>query len=128
MNDQTGMLTPQQYQDQVAARNGLNQRLGSSSMHYEMGAENPNADKKGKSTSILLINIAFVAILAAGIGGSFVEFFDMDKFVSFLEVFGYIWAPLIVAVGGGRAFKNFTEKKYLANKNQQPMDITQPPV
>jgi len=128
MNDQTGMLTPQQYQDQVAARNGLNQRLGSSSMHYEMGTENLNVNKKSKSTSKLLINIAFMAILTAGIGGSFVSFFDMDKFVSFLEVFGYIWAPLIIAVGGGRALKGYTEKKYLANKNQQQMDMTQPPV
>lgn len=128
--NQTGMMTPEQYQRQNAARNGLNQRIGQQRYQYEMGADpNPGAQTKGKSMSKMLINVAFIAILSAGIVGSFWDAFDMDKFVSFMEVFAYVWAPLVVAVGGGRAFKNWTEKRYHPNEGQTAVpgsEITPP--
>lgn len=113
----TGVLTPQQYQQQQAARSGLNQRMSEQSYQYEMGPQQ-GGDSKSKSASKTLINVAFIAILIAGIVGSFWTLFDMDKFVNFLEVFAYVWAPLVVAVGGGRAFKNFVQKKYHAEEER----------
>ncbi len=119
--NQTGMLTPEQVQQQMASRNGLNDRLSEQKYGYELGQDTsmtPEVKAKKKSQSITLINIAFIVILAAGIVGSFVDAFDMEKYVKFLEIFAYVWAPLVVAVAGGTSFKNWSEKKYNANGNQ----------
>ncbi len=129
MNDQygTGILTPEQAQQQSQQRSGLNSRLGQQRYQYEMGKDD-GTKSKSKSLSKNLINIAFIIILLAGVLGSFIAAFDMDKFVSFLEVFAYVWAPLVVAVGGGRAMKNWTEKRYHAKAGQTPIqNVEQPP-
>jgi len=128
-NNQTGMMTPDQYRQQQNARNSLNNRAQETRYEYNIEA-NPNATHKSKSQSILLINMAFVIILLAGVAGSFISVFDMDKFVSFLEVFAYVWAPLVVAVGSGRAVKNYVNKKFHAPENTPQSNITndQPPV
>jgi len=112
----TGMLTPDQVQQQLSAKNTLNQRLSEDKYSYELGPDTSTVSqeeqKKRQSMSIVLINISFVLILLTGIIGSFFESFNMDKFVSFLQVFAYVWAPLLIAVAGGKSFKNWTEKKY----------------
>lgn len=126
MSDQTGLMSPHQYQQQSAARNSLNQRLGENRYSYEMGAET-GGPSKSKSISKNLINIAFIIILIAGVVGSFWAQFDMDKFVNFLEVFAYVWAPLVVAVGGGRAFKNYVNKRYHAQEGQTPISSNDSP-
>lgn len=122
----TGMLTPEQTQQQAMLRAQRNDRLGQQRYQYEMGKE-IGGPSKSKSMTKALINIAFAVILATGIAGSFIKQFDMDKFVSFLEVFAYVWAPLVVAVGGGRAFKNWTEKRYHASEGQTPISGDIPP-
>lgn len=127
MSNQTGMLTPEQYREQQSARSGLNRRLQNSRYSYELGADN-SATAKSKSMSKMLINVAFILILLAGIIGSFIDVFDMDKFVSFLEVFAYVWAPLVIAVGAGRATKNFVEKKYHSPQGADGHNEGNPPV
>lgn len=121
----TGMLTPEQAQRQAQQRSNLNSRLGQQRYQYEMGADqNPGVETKSKSQTKFLINMAFIIILIAGVAGSFISVFDMDKFVSFLEVFAYVWAPLVVSYGSGRAFKNYTDKKYNAASGQSPINIS----
>ena len=126
----TGMMTPDQVQQQLAARNTLNQRLTEDKYSYEVGADvstvPPEVQAKRQSMSIVLINISFILILLTGIVGSFFEGFNMDKFVSFLQVFAYVWAPLLIAVAGGKSFKNWTEKKY-APSGSTPVDTSVPP-
>jgi hypothetical protein len=68
---------------------------------------------KTDSTSKWMINISFVVFGLCGVVGSVWQGFDMTKYTQFLQTFAYIWAPLVVAVGGGRAFKNWVSKKYV---------------
>lgn len=124
----TGMLTPEQAQAQSQNRSNLNGRLNQQKYQYEIGADpNPGVETKSKIQTKWIINVAFILILIAGIGGSFVERFDMDKFVSFLEVFAYVWAPLVVSYGGGKAIKNWTEKKYTPASGQTIQTDDLPP-
>ena len=67
---------------------------------------------KGDGVSKWMINISFIVFGLCGVVGSIWNGFDMTKYTQFLQTFAYVWAPLVVAVGGGRAFKNWTEKKY----------------
>lgn len=81
----------------------------------EIGEQPATVDKKSASVSKSIINVSYVIIFLVGVVGSFMSkqgIFDMDAYVKFIQVFAYIWAPLVVAVGGGRAFKNYTEKKF----------------
>jgi hypothetical protein len=68
---------------------------------------------RGDGVSKWMINISFIVFGLAGVVGSVWNGFDMTKYTQFLQTFAYVWAPLVVAVGGGRAFKNWTEKKYV---------------
>lgn len=109
----TDMLTPRQAADQSKNRSNLNNRTAEQQYHYEMGADtNLGKPTKSKIQTKWIINISFILILLTGIGGSFVDFFDMDKFIGFLEVFAYVWVPLIAAFGTGKAVKGWSEKKF----------------
>jgi hypothetical protein len=128
-NQPTNMLTPQQYQQQQYARNNQDARLGYSKAQIELGAEpNPGVETKSKSQSKAIINGAAVLILIVGVVGSFIPQFDMTKFVLFIEKFAILFVPLVIAVGSGRAFKNWTEKRYHAQEGQTPINPNnQPP-
>lgn len=81
----------------------------------EVGEEPATANPKSVSVSKNIINVSYIVIFLVGVVGSFLSkqnIFDMDAYVKFIQVFAYIWAPLVLAVGGGRAFKNYTEKKF----------------
>ena len=108
----TDLLSPQEKQEQAAVYMEKARNLLSDERHYEMGELPANHDKKSVSQSKWIINIAFMVFGIAGIVGSFWAAFDMIKYTDFLSVFAYIWGPLVVSVGGGRAFKNFVTKKY----------------
>lgn len=108
----TQMLTPQQARNQAAGYQNQLNRLQDYSHNVELGPVNPNADQKSVSVSKSIINISYIAFAITGIVGSFWERFDMTKYTEFLSTFALIWAPLVVAVGGGRAFKNYVNKKY----------------
>lgn len=114
----TGILTPDQSRNQAAAYNNQQSRVQEYSHNVELGPENPNANKKSVSMSKSIINISYLTFGIVGIIGSFWDRFDMAKFTDFLSTFAMIWAPLVVAVGGGRAFKNYVNKKYW-NENGQ---------
>ncbi len=68
--------------------------------------------KKSSGSSKNIINITFVVIGLVGIAGSFIDQFDMQKYTDFLNVFAIIFAPLVITVGGGMAFKNYTLGKF----------------
>lgn len=78
----------------------------------EIGQLPDNYDPKSVSISKWIINISYVLFGITGIIGSLVSTFDMLKYTEFLSTFAYLWAPLVIAVGGGRAFKNYVNKKY----------------
>ena len=59
-----------------------------------------------------IINYSYLAFGVVGIVGSFWERFNMTKYTEFLKTFAFLWAPLVISVGGGRAFKNYVSKKY----------------
>ena len=80
--------------------------------NVELGEQSPTADIKSVSVSKWIINISFILFGITGIIGSLITEFDMVKYTEFLSTFSFIWAPLVIAVGGGRAFKNFVNKKY----------------
>lgn len=111
----TQLLTPQQREQQAKAYEEQARRIREQQFNIEVGPEvqhtSPEA-KKSSSFSKNIINWAFIIFGVFGIIGSFWAPFDMIKYVSFLETFAWLWAPLVVAVGGGRAFKNFVQKKY----------------
>lgn len=116
MPDKYGMptdtLSPKQAAERADSLTEQAKRLREYSAHIEMGEVSPNANPKSVSRSKLIINASFIIFGIAGIIGSFWDKFDMVKYTNFLSVFAYIWAPLVVSVGGGRAFKNFVTKKY----------------
>ena len=116
MSDEYGMptdaLSPQQAAQRADALTMQARKLREYSASVEFGAANPNADKKSVSMSKLIINWSFVIFGLTGIIGSFWDGFDMLKYTQFLETFAYIWAPLVIAVGGGMAVKNAVNKKY----------------
>lgn len=120
----TGMLTPEEAAAQSRNRSNLNNRTSEQRYNYEMGTDpNPGKPTKSKVQTKWIINISFILILLTGIGGSFVDFFDMDKFIGFLEVFAYVWVPLIAAFGTGKAVKGWSEKKFSKPKETTPNDI-----
>ena len=108
----TELLTPEQLQQQASALMEQARRLREESYNNEIGEVSPNANPKDVSVSKWIINISFIVFGVFGIVGAFWAAFDMMKYVEFLKVFAYIWAPLVIAVGGGRAFKNYTNKKF----------------
>lgn len=114
----TRLLTPQQAQNQASGYNSQSNRLQDYSHSVELGPENPRADKKSVSVSKSIINISYCAFGLTGIIGSFWSAFDMVKYTEFLNTFALIWAPLVIAVGGGRAFKNYVGKKYWSDRGQ----------
>ena len=116
----TDLLTPEQKKQQANALIEQAKRLQEEANTVELGEVSPNANPKDVSVSKNIINIAFIVFGVAGIVGSFWDAFDMMKYVEFLKVFAFIWAPLVVAVGGGRAFKNYTNKKYGDNSTTTP--------
>jgi len=120
---ETGMLTPEEAAQRGSSRTNLNNRMSSQKYGYEM-ASGPEVSAKSKLRTKTMINISFVLILLTGIAGSFVDVFDMEKFTKFLEVFAYVWTPLVISYGGGRAVKGFVDKKY----NKKKVDVDQPPM
>jgi len=132
MNGQTGLLNPQQARNQANTYNNQQNRLQDYSYQVELGPQNPNANPKSASVSKSIINLSYIAFAITGIIGSFWERFDMVKYSEFLNTFALIWAPLVLAVGGGRAFKNYVNKKYSSEDGAAPSNspgiIGQPPV
>jgi hypothetical protein len=112
----TRTLTPEQRAARVKALEEQIKRLSEEEMSYEFGEVNPNANPKDVSISKSIINLSYIVFGLCGVVGSFWDAFDMIKYVEFLKVFAYIWAPLVIAVGGGRAFKNFVNKKYTSGE------------
>jgi hypothetical protein len=108
----TEFLTPEQREKRATALEEQAKRLREEQMNYEFGEVSPNANPKDVSVSKTIINLSYIVFGLCGVIGSFWDAFDMTKYVEFLKVFAYIWAPLVIAVGGGRAFKNFVNKKY----------------
>lgn len=108
----TELLTPRQMQERADALSQQAARLREQSQQIEIGAAPGQPSQKSISVSKTIINISYIAFGLTGIVGSFWGAFDMAKYVSFLETFALIWAPLVIAVGGGRAFKNFVSRKY----------------
>lgn len=84
-----------------------------SSSGVEVGEQPATANPKSVSVSKGIINASFIIFGLIGIAGCFdVLNFDMDKYVKFISAFAYIWAPLVIAVGAGRAVKNYSNQKY----------------
>jgi hypothetical protein len=108
----TGLLSPEQAARRATALEEQAKRLREEQMNYEFGEVSPNANPKDVSASKTLINVSFIVFGLCGIVGSFWDAFDMTKYVEFLKVFAYIWAPLVIAVAGGRQAKNYINKKY----------------
>jgi len=111
-NRTTELLTPEQKMQQASILMEQAKRLQEESINYEIGEQPANASPKDVSASKTIINISFIIFGVMGIVGSFWTIFDMMKYVEFLKVFTYIWAPLVVAVAGGRTMKNWISKKY----------------
>lgn len=107
---QTDALTPAQMRQRADALTKQAQRLKEQSMQLEIGSA--PGDGKKSSSSKLIINGSFIIFGTVGIIGSFWDAFSMAKYVMFLETFAFIWAPLVIAVGGGMAVKNFVNRKY----------------
>lgn len=117
MNKQTNMLTPEEAREQARIYSEMANRMESKEQRIELGESKYQPTKKEASFSKGIINWSFVAFGIVGIVGSFWSQFDMSKFTEFLETFALIWAPLVLAVGGGRSFKNFINKKYSGSNN-----------
>ncbi|MFW6029324.1 MAG: hypothetical protein ACOCRO_03630 [Halanaerobiales bacterium] len=126
MAKQTDMLTPEEARRQARMYNEMASKLESKEQTIELGESKYKPTKKDISFSKAIINWSFIAFGIVGIAGSFLAQFDMTKFTNFLETFALIWAPLVIAVGGGRSFKNFINKKYQPSKSDDDED--NPPV
>lgn len=121
MPDNTQLLSPEEARRQAQVYNELANSLESKEQRIELGESKFQPTKKDVSFSKGIINWSFIAFGIVGIVGSFWTQFDMIKFTDFLETFALIWAPLVIAVGGGRSFKNFVNKKYNAkNSDRNP--------
>lgn len=120
----TEMLTPEQAREQARRYNELAGRLENKEQTIELGESRFEPTKKDRSFSKGIINWSFIAFGVVGIIGSFWQQFDMTKFTDFLETFALIWAPLVIAVGGGRSFKNYLKKRY----STKDVDSNNPPV
>jgi len=108
----TDTLTPEQIDRQIRELSEQKRKLSEEQYNYEFGPSSVPPTKKSSSFSKNVINISFIVIGIVGIVGSFLIQFDMDKYTQFLQQFGVMWAPLVIAVGGGRAYKNYVTKKY----------------
>ena len=108
MDDVTKNLTPEQVNELINKLSDIKEQQDS----VEIGEQPATADPKKTSLSILIINISYILFGLCGVVGSLWSGFDMTKYVQFLQVFAWIWAPLVIAVGGGRAIKNVAAKKY----------------
>lgn len=120
MSNNTQLLSPDEARRQAQAYSKLAESLESKEQRVELGESKFEPTKKDVSFSKGIINWSFVAFGIVGIVGSFLAQFDMTKFTEFLETFALIWAPLVIAVGGGRSFKNFVNKKYQKNDSERP--------
>ena len=118
MAKQTDMLTPEQAREQARMYNEMASKLESKEQKIELGESKYKPTKKDRSFSKGIINWSFIAFGVVGIIGSFWAPFSMTKFTSFLETFALIYAPLVLAVGGGRSFKNYVNKKYQSNNSK----------
>lgn len=112
MKKTTNSMSPQEAKKRADALNEQAKRLREYSQNVEMGEVNINANPKNVSMSKNIINISYIVFGLTGVIGSFLENFNMTKYTAFLETFALIWAPLVISVGGGRAFKNYVTKKY----------------
>ncbi len=99
-------------QDGISSLEDELKKVKEESHTVEIGEISRYADKKSVSMSKMIINISYIVFAIVGVGGSFLTNFDMSKYTQFLSVFAYVWAPLVVSVGGGRAYKNHIQKKY----------------
>lgn len=124
MAKQTDLLSPEQAREQARIYNEMANRMESKEQRIEVGEAKYEPTKKDRSFSKAIINYSFIAFGLVGIVGSFWEPFSMTKFTNFLETFALIWAPLVIAVGGGRSFKNYINKKY----QKSNIDNSNPPV
>jgi len=127
----TTNIDPAKQQELINGLLAQAQQIESENSGVEVGEEPATANTKSPSASKAIINVSFIVIFVVGVVGSFLTknttvTFDMDAYVKFISVFAYIWAPLVIAVGGGRAFKNFTEKKYAAS-TPAPTSPSAPP-
>lgn len=116
----TDLLTPEEARRQAQMYSDLASKLESKEQKIELGESKFEPTKKDVSFSKGIINWSFIAFGIVGIVGSFWAPFSMTKFTDFLETFALIWAPLVLAVGGGRSFKNYINKKYHDTDNQRP--------
>lgn len=109
------------------------QQIQSENSTIEIGPDSGTAPAEGgksSSTTKILINAVFVIVFLVGIVGSFLTKstvipFDMDAYIKFISAFAFIWFPLVIAYGTGRAFKNYTEKRFAAPA--APAATTSPP-
>ena len=113
-----GAMTPEQIDRQIKDLSEQKKRLSEEHYSNELGAPIIPPTKRSISISKTIINVTFVVIGITGIVGSFWSQFDMNKYTQFLQQYAIMWAPLIMAVGGGRAFKGYINKKY-TSPNQQ---------
>lgn len=111
----TQALTPKQMRERANALTEQAKRLQEQSNQLEIGPAIPDPNRKSSSSKII-INASFIIFGICGIIGSFWDAFDMSKYVEFLQVFAWVWSPLVLAVGGGMAVKNFVNKKYGESK------------
>ena len=112
MPNNTQLLSPEEARRQAQIYNDMANRMESKEQTIELGESKYEPTAKDRSFSKGIINWSFIAFGIVGIIGSFWQQFDMTKFTDFLETFALIWAPLVIAVGGGRSFKNYLKKKY----------------
>lgn len=108
----TDSMTPEQIDRQIRDLSEQKRKLSEEQYNYEFGPSSVPPTRRSISTSKMIINVVFIVVGIAGIVGSFWPKFDMNKYTQFLQQYAIMWAPLIIAVGGGRAFKNFVSKKY----------------
>jgi len=107
-----GAMTPEQIDRQINDLSEQKRKLSEEQYNNELSAPVIPPTKKSISVSKTIINVVFIVIGVAGIIGSFWSKFDMNKYTQFLQQYAIMWAPLIIAVGGGRAFKGYVDKKY----------------
>jgi len=97
----TDGMTPGQIDRTIRDLSEQKKRIVEEQYSYEFGESRVIANKKSISMSKSIINWTFIVIGVAGIIGSFWDGFDMIKYVMFLKEYALIWAPLVIAVGGG---------------------------